>query len=175
MENIITAFYSHTNLYHFSFTSKILKLNGYDLVRSFSFLHPTQFYESSFLIYRLLTMTLVYSPLIALSLDSHIRVCLIELLLWVEKHMIYCNLSEFWKIRFTFFSATVLSQSSLIFTSVQLFYYLAITIFEPTKYFTMPHSSSLLYLILLKLIGSKFSTIWVQLGIEFGHLFLVHG
>ena len=57
MENIITAFYSHTNLYHFSFTSKILKLNGYDSVRSFSFLHPTQLYESSFLIYRLLTMT----------------------------------------------------------------------------------------------------------------------
>ena len=41
MENVITAFYSDFNLYHFSFTSKILKLNGYDLLRSFSFLHPT--------------------------------------------------------------------------------------------------------------------------------------
>ena len=83
MENvIITAFYSDSNLYHFSFTSKILKLNGYDLVRSFSFLHPTQFYESSFLIHRLLTMTLVYFHwIIVLSFKSHINICLIEELL----------------------------------------------------------------------------------------------
>ena len=82
MENvIITAFYSDSNLYHFSFTSKILKLNGYDLLRSFSFLHPAQFYESSFLIFRPLTMTLVYSLLILLSSISHIHVYLIELLL----------------------------------------------------------------------------------------------
>ena len=82
MENVITAFYYFdSNLYHFSFTSKILKLNGYDLVRSFSFLHPTQFYESSFLIHRLLTMTLVYFRIIVLSFKSHINICLIELLL----------------------------------------------------------------------------------------------
>ena len=128
MENVITAFYSHSNLYHFSFTSKILKLDDYDLVRSFSFLYPTQFYESSFLIYRLLTMTLVYSPLIALSLDSHIRVCLIELLLWVEKHMIYCNLSEFWKIRFTFLLFCSLTKVLWIYFSVYFYFYLAIII-----------------------------------------------
>ena len=102
MENVITAFYSDSNLYHFSFTSKILKLNGYGLLRSFSFLHPTQFYESSFLIHRLLTMTLVYSPIIVLSFNSHINICLIELLLRVDKQTSHCNLPEFWKIRFTF-------------------------------------------------------------------------
>ena len=160
MENIITAFYSHTNLYHFSFTSKILKLNGYDLLRSFSFLHPTQFYESSFLIHRLLTMTLAYSLIIVLSFNSHINICLIELLLRVDKQTSHCNLPEFWKIRFTFLLYCSLTKVLWIFFSVYFYFYLAIIILT-SQYFVTLRSSSSLNLVLLKFIESKISTIWI--------------
>ena len=79
-------------------------------------------------------MTLVYSPLIVLSLDSHINICLIELLLWANKHTIHCNLSEHWKIRFTYFSASVLPKFSELHLSI--IYSFGDNYFVPTKYFT---------------------------------------
>jgi len=79
-------------------------------------------------------MTLVYSPLIVLSLDSHINICLIELLLWANKHTIHCNLSEHWKIRFTYFSASVLPKFSELHLSI--IYLFGDNYFVPTKYFT---------------------------------------
>ena len=160
MENVITAFYSDSNLYHFSFTSKILKLNGYDLLRSFSFLHPTQFYESSFLIHRLLTMTLVYSLIIVLSFNSHINICLIELLLRVDKQTSHCNLPEFWKIRFTFLLYCSLTKVLWILLQCIFLFLSCDNYFELTIIYDACSSSSL-NLVLLKFIESKISTIWI--------------